>query len=106
MTAKFRLENIFAVAGSIVICGPIIEGEITMDSVIRIGDKTVEVYRMELFRKFVKRAIKGDNVGIFLKKGTFDRDFLRGFTYHKTNQDLDVTDIQEIRNSKLEDLGI
>lgn len=107
--AKFKLEDVFNVNGKIVICGPIMEGEITPDSVVILNGVKVPIWRIEMFRKFLKKATKGDNVGIFLKT---EVDPLKGksmyseFKFRITNQLIDIIDVTELRMEKLEELGI
>lgn len=106
MIAKFRFEDVYMVSGSAVLCGPLIEGEITTDSVVKLGDRTIGIYRMEMYRKFFQKVKKGDNVGIFLEKGSITKEQAREFMYCRTGKDLDVFDISEIRNEKLNQIGI
>jgi len=106
MITKFKLEDVFNVAGSIVICGPIMEGNITPKSVVLIGGVKVGIKRMELFSKFIDKAIKGDNIGIFLEKGPITLEIVKSLTYKKTNQLIDIIDVGELRSERLKELGI
>lgn len=107
--AKFKLEDVFNVNGKIVICGPIMEGEITLDSFVILDGVKVPIWRIEMFRNFLKKASQGDNVGIFLNtvvdplKGKSEYD---EFKFKKTNKLIDIIDITELRIEKLEELGI
>jgi len=116
MITKFKLEDVFNVAGSIAICGPIMEGNITLKSVVLIGGVKVGIKRMDhlpsmnlstqLFRKFVDKAIKGDNIGIFLEKGPITLEIVKSLTYKKTNRLIDIIDVCELRSERLKELGI
>ena len=39
MIAQLKLEDVFIVEGSVVLCGPIEEGEITLNSFVKINIK-------------------------------------------------------------------
>jgi len=106
MITKFKLEDVFNVGGSIVICGSIMDGNITLKSTVLIGGVKVSIKRMELFRKFVDKAIKGDNIGIFLEKGPITLEIVKSLTYKKTNQLIDIIDVGELRMERLKELGI
>jgi len=119
MIAKLKLEDIFIVNGSVVICGPIEEGEITLNSFVKLNDILIPISRIEVFRKFVTKVKKGDNPGLFL-----DKDFNhimrldniktngRGKTqfddlvYKKSNLLINIISLQQLREDKLNQLGI
>lgn len=119
MIAKLKLEDIFIVNGSVVLCGPIGEGEITLSSFVKIDDLLIPISRIEVFRKFVTKVEKGDNPGLFL-----DKDFNhimrldnrktngRGKTifdelvYKRSNVLINIISLQQVRTDKLNQLGI
>jgi translation elongation factor EF-Tu-like GTPase len=119
MIAKLKLEDIFIVNGSVVVCGPIEEGEITLSSFVKLNDILIPISRIEVFRKFVTKVGKGDNPGLFL-----DKDFNhlmrldskktngRGKTqfdelvYKKSNLLINIISLQQVREDKLNQLGI
>jgi len=117
MIAKLKLEDIFIVNGSIVLCGPIEEGEITLNSFVKLNDFLIPISRIERFRKFVTKAEKGDNPGLFLDTSfnhlmRLDSNEGRGKTqfdelvFKRSNTLLSIIDITELRNEKLNQLGI
>lgn len=108
MIAKFKLEDVFNVSGKIVLCGPIMEGEITPESVVILDGVKIPIHGIEMFRKFLKKASKGDNVGIFLKTnvGANGKSIYNKFRFSTTNQLIDIVDVTELRIEKLEELGI
>lgn len=119
MIAKLKLEEVFIVEGSVVLCGPIEEGEITLSSFVKIDDLLIPISRIEVFRKFVTKVKKGDNPGLFL-----DKDFNhimrldnmktngRGKTifdelvYKRSNVLINIISLQQVREDKLNQLGI
>lgn len=117
MIAKLKLEDIFIVNGSVVLCGPIEEGEITLNSFVKLNDFLIPISRIERFRKFVTKAEKGDNPGLFLDTSfnhiiRLDNNNGRGKTqfddliFKKSNTLLSIISLQELRQEKLNQLGI
>ena len=119
MITKLKLEDIFIVDGSVVLCGPIEQGEITLNSFVKVDDLLIPIRRLERFRKSVTMVEKGDIPGLFL-----DKDFNhlmrldnmktngRGKTifdelvFKRNNVLISIIDIEQLRDDKLDQLGI
>ncbi len=119
MITKLKLEDIFIVNGSVVLCGQIEEGEITLNSFVKIDDLLIPIRRIERLRKFVTKVEEGDNPGLFLDKDFNDlirldnkRTNGRGKTifdelvFKSSNVLLSIISLQELREDKLNQLGI
>jgi hypothetical protein len=119
MIAKLKLEDIFIVGGSVVLCGPIEEGEVTLNSFVKLNDILIPISRIEVFRKFVTKVERGFNPGLFLDinynhlmrldnmktngrgKTQFDE-----LVYRKSNLLINIISLQQLREDKLNQLGI
>ena len=117
MISQLKLEDIFIVNGSVVICGPIEEGEITLSSFVKIDDLLIPISRIEVFRKFLTKVKKGDNPGLFLNKDfnhimRLDNMKTNGTTifdelvYKRSNVLINIISLQQLREDKLNQLGI
>ena len=116
---ELKLEDIFIVNGSVVLFGPIEEGEITLNSFVKLNDLLIPISRIEIFRKSVTKVKKGDTPGLFLDTN-FNHLILidsnktngRGKTqfdelvFKRSNTLLSIIGITELRNEKLNQLGI
>jgi hypothetical protein len=119
MIAKLKLEDIFIVNGSVVICGPIEEGEITLNSFVKLNDILIPISRIEVFRKFVTKVERGSNPGLFLDTSfnhiiRLDNNKTNGraktqfddLVFKQSNTLLSIISLQELRQEKLNQLGI
>jgi hypothetical protein len=102
----FNLEDVFQLRNSdIVITGRMVEGEIRVNDLIILPDGNyLKVDKIEMFRKSFSIARVGDNIGILVGNGSFQptKDYLKNFI--KTN--LEINDISEFRDKKLNKLGL
>ena len=107
---QFRIDDIFRIRynnpkSGIVITGQMVEGNINIGDFIILPDgKNLPVLKIELFRKMVEVAGLGDNIGILIADEACDntKKYLRGFL----KQNVTIVDLSELRNNKLEELGI
>ena len=119
MIAKLKLEDIFIVNGSVVICGPIEEGEITLNSFVKVNDILIPISRIEVFRKFVTKVEKGFNPGLFLdinynhlmrmdnkKTNGRGKTIFDELVYKRSNVLINIISLQQVRTDKLNQLGI
>lgn len=103
---KFNLEDVFhihhKVNYGIVLTGRMIEGNINIGDIILLPDgNRLEVLKLEMFRKAFNTVKQGDNVGIYVGDG-FTREYLNSLR----KSILDITSLEELRNSKIEQLGL
>ena len=107
---QFRIEDVFRIRHSdpksgIVITGQMIEGNINIGDFIILPDgNNLKVLKIELFRKMVKVAGLGDNIGVLIADEACDntKKYLCGFL----KQIVTIGDLSEFRNHKLKELGI
>ena len=99
---KFNLEDVFHIHHKVVLVGGVIEGNINIGDIILLPDgNKLEVLKLEMFRKAFNTVKQGDNVGIYVGDG-FTREYLNSFR----KSILDVIGLEELRNSKIEQLGL
>jgi hypothetical protein len=82
-----------------------IEGNINIGDFIILPDgNTLKVLEIELFRKMVKVAGLGDNIGVLIADEACDntKKYLRGFL----KQNVAIGDLSDIRDNRLKQLGI
>jgi hypothetical protein len=119
MIAQLKLEDIFIVSGSVVLCGPIEEGEITLKSFVKVNELLIPISRIEVFRKFVTKVERGFNPGLFLdinynhlmrldsnKTNGRGKTIFDELVFKRSNILLNIINLQELRIEKLNKLGI
>lgn len=107
---QFRIEDVFRIRyndpkSGLVITGQMMEGNINIGDFIILPDgNRFKVLKIELFRKMVEVAGLGDNIGVLIADEACDntKKYLRGFL----KQNVTIGDLSEIRNNKLNELGI
>ena len=107
---QFRIEDVFRIRyndpkSGLVITGQMMEGNINIGDFIILPDgNRFKVLKLELFRKMVEVAGLGDNIGVLIADEACDntKKYLRGFL----KQNVTIGDLSEIRNNKLNELGI
>lgn len=96
--ATFKMEDAFMITGrGLVLSGTIISGTIHLGNHIIIEDKLIEIKGVELMRKIPS----SDNVGLLIGNRMSKDDLLK----HRYKV-LEIIDVIESRNEKLNDLGI
>jgi len=119
MIAQLKLEDVYIVNGSVVLCVPIEEGEITLNSFVKVNDILIPISRIERFRKFVTKVEKGFNPGLFLdinynhimrldnkKTNGRDKTLFDDLVYKRSNLLINIISLQQLREDKLNQLGI
>ena len=119
MIAQLKLEDVYIVNGSVVLCGPIEEGEITLNSFVKVNDILIPISRIEVFRKFVTKVEKGFNPGLFLdinynhimrldnkKTNGRGKTIFDELVFKQSNTLLSIISLQELREDRLNQLGI
>lgn len=107
---QFRIEDVFRIRyndpkSGIVITGQMIEGNINIGDFIILPDgNSLKVLKIELFRKMVKVAGLGDNIGVLIADEACDntKKYLRGFL----KQNVAIVDLSDVRDIRLKELGI
>lgn len=101
---KFNLEDVLHIHHKlnhgIVLTGRMLEGEVSIGDILILPDgNKVKVIKIEEFKKSFN--IKGDNVSLYVGE-MFTREYFN--TFRRTI--LDVISLEELRNSKIDQLGI
>jgi hypothetical protein len=99
----FNLESVFELKNlNIVITGRMTSGDIKVDDLIFLPDGNF--FKVDKIQNFYKGNKIGDNIGILVGNGSFQptKDYLKNFI--KTN--LEINDISEFRDKKLNKLGL
>jgi translation elongation factor EF-1alpha len=103
---RFNLEDVFQLRNSdIVITGRMVEGEIRVNDLIILPDGNyLKVDKIEMFRKSFSIARVGDNIGILVTIGSCEptKEYLKSIL----KSFLEIIDISEFREQKLNQLGI
>lgn len=96
----FSIEDVFTITGrGTVATGRIVSGDVSTGNYLVIPDgKKVLITGVEQFAKSF--GIKGDNVGLLLRGVT--KEYVSGFRRCQ----VDIIDIVEMRDNKLNQLGI
>ena len=102
----FNLEAVFQLRNlDIVITGRMVEGEIRVNDLIILPDgNNLKVDKIEMFRKSFSIARVGDNIGILVTSGSCEptKEYLKSIL----KSFLEIIDISEFREQKLNQLGI
>jgi translation elongation factor EF-Tu-like GTPase len=103
---RFNLEDVFQLRNlDIVITGRMVEGEIRVNDLIILPDGNyLKVDKIEMFRKSFSIARVGDNIGILVTSGSCEptKEYLKSIL----KSFLEIIDISEFREQKLNQLGI
>jgi len=103
---RFNLEDVFQLRNlDIVITGRMVEGEIRVNDLIILPDGNyLKVDKIEMFRKSFPIGRVGDNIGILVTSGSCEptKEYLKSIL----KSFLEIIDISEFREQKLNQLGI